>query len=74
MVYCPDFTTLARCGRALGAHLLRRGTAVMTVDSNGPISGLPGIFLRDRMPKYFKGPDRPRPGDLSYTELPFFGG
>jgi hypothetical protein len=25
------------------------------------------------MPKYFKGPDRPRLGDLAYTEIAMFG-
>ena len=33
---------------------------------------LPGIYL-DGRPKYFKGPDKPRLGDLAYTEAALFG-
>jgi hypothetical protein len=32
-----------------------------------------GKYLAGKMPKYFRGPDRPRLGDLSYTEAALFG-
>jgi hypothetical protein len=43
------------------------------IDSNGPISGLVGKYLKDYMPKYFKGRVSPRLGDLAYTEVAMFG-
>jgi hypothetical protein len=46
---------------------------LIIVDSNGALPGVTGKFLEGRMPKYFKGPDRPRLGDLAYTEAALFG-
>jgi hypothetical protein len=43
------------------------------IDSNGPIPGLVGKYVGDKLPKYFKGPDRPGFGDLAYTEAVMFG-
>jgi hypothetical protein len=31
------------------------------------------LFSRGQMPKYFKGPRRPRLGDLAYTEHAVLG-
>jgi len=31
-----------------------------------------GLYFRGRRPKYFKGPDQPRLGDVAYSELPMF--
>jgi hypothetical protein len=45
----------------------------MLIDSNGPISGLVGKYLKNYMPKYFKGPVAPHLGDLAYTEVAMFG-
>jgi hypothetical protein len=45
----------------------------MIIDSNGPIRGLYGKYLDGRMPRFFKGPNRPRLGDLAYTETAMFG-
>lgn len=72
-VYCRDVSELARFARPLGRFLAKRGLFAMMVDANGPVPGLPGRFLPGRMPKYAKGPDTPRLGDLSYTEAPLFG-
>jgi hypothetical protein len=46
---------------------------LVIVDANGPIPGLIGLFRRDSMPKYFKGPQPPRLGDLAYTEYALLG-
>ena len=45
----------------------------MIVDANDPIPGLVGVFRRGSKPKYFKGPQRPRLGDLAYTEYAILG-
>ena len=73
VVYCRDTADLARFARPLGRFLARHGLFAMMVDANGPVPGLPGRYLAGRMPKYAKGPDTPRLGDLSYTEAPLFG-
>lgn len=73
LVYCRDVADLARFGRPLGRFLARHGLFAAMVDANGPLPGLPGRFLDDRMPKYAKGAETPRLGDLAYTEAPLFG-
>ena len=48
------------------------GANFVVIDAVGPMPGLPGFYLPGR-PKYFKGPERPRLGDLAYTEAALFG-
>ena len=57
----------------IGLYLALRGRALVIVDSNGPIPGLVGTYRGGSMPKYFKGPQRPRLGDLAYTEYALLG-
>lgn len=71
LVYCRSLADFVRFARPLGEFLARRGLPFVMLDSNGPISGLRAIYFRNR-PKYFKGPHRPRLGDLAYTELALF--
>ncbi len=73
LIYCRDVGDLVRFAGPLGRYLARRGRPLVIVDANGPIAGLIGVFRRDRMPKYFKGPQRPRLGDLAYTEYAMLG-
>lgn len=73
LVYCRDITRFVGLAGPLGRWLLRRGCALVAVDADGRVPGLPGVFARDGTPKYFKGPAAPRVGDLSYTELVMFG-
>jgi hypothetical protein len=73
LVWCRNFGDLARCASPIGGFLLRCGLPLLAVDANGPIAGLPGYYFADRMPKYYRGPARPRPGDMSFTELALFG-
>jgi hypothetical protein len=42
------------------------------LDANGPIAGLIGRYS-DGAPKYVKGPDHLRLGDLAYSERVLFG-
>ena len=72
LVYCRDITDLARFARPLGLFLLDRGLPCVSVDSNGPINGLVGVYFKNRAPKYCKGPQVPRQGDLAYTEAVLF--
>jgi hypothetical protein len=71
--YCRSIDDYVRCAGAIGRYLLRRGKPVMIADANGPMTGLPGIYTELRGRKYFKGPHRPRLGDLADTELAIYG-
>jgi hypothetical protein len=73
LIYCRDIADFARFAGPLGRYLAWRGRVIVIVDANGPIPGLPGIFRRGSKPKYFKGPQRPRLGDLAYTEYAILG-
>jgi hypothetical protein len=73
LVYCRAVDDLVRFAHPIGRALARRGRPLVMIDANGPIENLPGKYLRDVKPKYFKGPDRPRLGDLAYTETALFG-
>ncbi len=73
LIYCRDIADFARLAGPIGRYLARRGRTVVIVDANGPIPGLIGIFRRGSKPKYFKGPQRPRLGDLAYTEYAILG-
>ena len=71
--FCREIADYVRCASAMGRYLLRRGSPVVILDANGPIAGLVGIYSEARGRKYFKGPGRPRLGDLADTELAIFG-
>jgi hypothetical protein len=73
LVYCRDIADFVRFAGPLGRFLARRGQIIVAVDADEPIAGLAGIFRRGSMPKYFKGPQRPRPGDIAYTEYAILG-
>jgi hypothetical protein len=73
LIYCRDLEDFVRFAGPIGRYLALRGNPLVIVDSNGSIPGLLGKYLHGRMPKYFKGPDGPRLGDLAYTEAAMFG-
>lgn len=72
LIYCHDVDDFVRFAGPIGRFLALRGLPFVIVDANGRIPGLAGIYLRGR-PKYYKGPIRPRLGDLAYTEFALFG-
>jgi hypothetical protein len=73
LIYCRDIGDFARFAGPIGRYLALRGRGIVIVDANAPIPGLAGIFRRGSKPKYFKGPQRPRLGDLAYTEYAILG-
>jgi hypothetical protein len=73
LIYCADIADFVCFAGPIGRHLALRGRPLVIVDANGPIPGLVGIYRRGSMPKYFKGPQRPRLGDLAYTEYALLG-
>jgi hypothetical protein len=68
LIYCSDVADLVRFAGPVGRYLAWRGRPFVIIDSNGAIPGLFGKFRPGSMAKYFKGPQRPRLGDLAYTE------
>jgi len=73
LIYCRDVSDFVRFAGPIGRLLARRGNPLVIVDANGRIPHLVGLFSRGNMPKYFKGPQRPRIGDLAYTEHAVLG-
>jgi hypothetical protein len=71
--YCRSIDDYVKCAGAIGRHLLRRGKPIVTIDANGAMAGLPGVYTEMRGRKYFKGPQQPRLGDLADTELAIYG-
>jgi len=73
LIYCRSIEDFVRLAQPIGRYLAKRGRPLVIVDANGPIDGLVGWYLDGKAPKYFKGPQRPRLGDLAYTEAVMFG-
>jgi hypothetical protein len=73
LAYCPSTAEFTACAGALGRYLLLSGKPVVILDANGPLAGLPGHYSEAQGRKYFRGPHRPRLGDLSDTELAIYG-
>jgi hypothetical protein len=73
LIYCRDVGEFVRFAGPIGRYLVRRGKPFVIIDSNGAIPGLVGTFRPGSMAKYFKGPQRPRLGDLAYTEYVVLG-
>jgi hypothetical protein len=71
--YCRNMDDYIHCAGAIGRYLLRRGKPVIIIDANGPLFGLRGVYTEARGRKYFRGPHRPRLGDLADTELAIYG-
>ena len=72
LAYCRDLEDFVRFAGPLGRFLARRGFPLVVLDSNGPVRGLIGRYSAP-FPKYFKGADQPRLGDLAYSERVMFG-
>ena len=73
LIFCRDVGDFVRFAGPIGRWLARRGQPFVIIDANAPIPGLLGWYGRGKMPKYFRGPQRPRLGDLAYTEHAVLG-
>jgi len=73
LIYCRDMVDFTRFAGPIGRFFALRGKPFVIIDANGPIPDLVGAFFPDRPRKYFKGPHRPRLGDLTYTERAIWG-
>ena len=73
LIYCRDMTDFIRFAGPLGRFLARHGAPLVVIDSDQVrLPPLIGKFY-DGRPRYVKGPNPPRAGDLAYSELAIFG-
>jgi hypothetical protein len=72
LAYCRQVDDFVGFAHYLGKFLARRGIFLVEIDANGPIKNIVGRYLGGA-PKYYKGPDRPRLGDIAYSERPMLG-
>lgn len=73
LIYCRDVAEYVACAGNIGQLLLRLAKVSVICDANGRIPGLAGFYTEAHGRKYFKGPHRPRLGDLADTELVLYG-
>lgn len=73
LVYCRDVRDFARYAGPIGRALMRHGHLFVRLDAASPLPALVGKYLPDRVPRYFKGPEQPRIGDLAFSEDVLFG-
>jgi hypothetical protein len=73
LIYCSDVADIARFAGLIGRHLLMHGCPLVAIDAKGRVPGLAGRYVGGLMPKYFKGSEPPRLGDLADTEAAMFG-
>jgi hypothetical protein len=71
--YCRSIADYVDCAGAIGRYLLWRGKPIIIVDATEAVAGLPGIYSEARGRKYYRGPHKPRLGDLADTELAIYG-
>jgi hypothetical protein len=73
LVYCRNVRDFARLAGPIGRTLIKRGSLFVRLDAEGPFPGLVGKYIRDHGRRYFRGHERPRIGDLSFSEGVLFG-
>jgi hypothetical protein len=73
LIYSRSLDDLKVFAGPIGRVLAWRGLPVILVGSDTPLEGIIGMHFPDKLPIYFKGPLRPRGGDLSYTDAALFG-
>ncbi len=70
LIYCRDIRDFVRFAGPLGRALARRGKLLVCLDAADPLPGLVGKYFPGRgYPRYFKGTEPPRIGDLTYSEM-----
>jgi len=72
LVYSRGIAEFVRFAGPLGRFLARRGIVLVQLDGSGPVKGLIGHYFQ-ATPKYFRGPDPPRLGDIAYSEREVLG-
>lgn len=72
LIFSRSIEDFVRLAGPVGRFLARRGIAFVLIDANGRVPGLAGWYGA-ATPKYYRGPDRPRLGDVAYSERAVLG-
>jgi hypothetical protein len=72
LIYARSIDDFVDMAGPVGRYLVLRGIGIVLVYSNSAVPGLVGHYFEGRMPKFFKGTNAPRLGDLSYTNIALF--
>jgi len=72
LIYCTSVDEVVRLAGPIGSYLTLRGMPFMIIPANGPIPKLIGRYF-DGKTMYYCGSERPRLGDLAYTEVAMLG-
>ena len=73
LIYCRDVADFVRFAGPIGRSWPGAAGLSSSSTRTAPYPGWSAGFSRGKMPKYFKGPQRPRLGDLAYTEYAMLG-
>jgi hypothetical protein len=73
LIYARDTERVVENAGLIGRYLALRGIPALLMGANEPIPRLPGKFFSGKSPMYYKGPNKPSPVDLAYTETGLFG-
>jgi hypothetical protein len=73
LIFCRSIEELSRFAGPLTRTMLLKGMLVMTAGANGPIPDYSGRYFPGRTPMYYRGPEKPRSGNIPYTEGAIFG-
>jgi hypothetical protein len=71
LIYCRRLEDLATCIAPLSRVLLKLGVMAIRADTNGPIKGVIGPFIKDLEPRWYKGGLAPPLSNLAYTQNVF---
>jgi hypothetical protein len=74
LIYVRDMESIVRFSGLFGRYLALRGMPFVLIGANRAIGKLPGRFYDNKSSMYYRGPVKPRMGDLAYTEDALFGG
>ena len=72
LLWCRDLEAFTQRAGALGHWLFLHGILAVVTDTDTKLR-LVGSLRQNRAPKFFRGPTKPRLGDLADTELAIFG-
>jgi hypothetical protein len=73
IVFSRSEADIALLAPALGRYCARFGRFRIRVGANGPIPGLRGRYSENQLPRFYRGPVRPAPYDVAYTEIALLG-
>jgi hypothetical protein len=71
LIWCRNQGDIVHFAGAIGRTLAVRAVPFLVIATDAPIAGLAGRYIEK--PTFSRGPERPAPGDLAYTEYAVLG-